>query len=240
MQEVMDSLPGSEKALKQALYRMKVLGRIDLVRAGFYIIIPPEFSQYKTIPADLFIDDLMAATEKQYYVGLFSAAGMYGASHQAHMEYYVITEPPAIRHIRRRNLLIRFFVKRQWSSDTIVKRKTDAGYINLSSPELTAVDLLDYGQFGINKIATVLKELSGEMRIRGLKVVLRTTNTSTIQRLGYILDTVLPDNKFAPALLNELDRRELFPVPLLKGYLKKGQVSQRWKIIENSDIETDI
>lgn len=240
MGELFENLSNNEKALKQSLFRLKTKGKIAVVRSGFYVIIPPEFSKYKIIPTDLYIDDLMNALQKKYYVGLFTAAAMHGASHQAGMEYYVITEPPAIRHIKNKNVSINFFVKKQWPEQVTVIRKTDAGYIHVSSPELTAIDLLDYNNFSINKTATVLEELSDQMKAGKLKEVIHFSKTSAIQRLGYILDKVMPHNKFAGVLHNELKKRNVFPTPLLKGFPFKGHTDPQWKIIENARVESDL
>src|SRR3546814_1865195 len=79
----------------------------------------------------------MKSLNKRYYIGLFSAAALHGAAHQQPMEYYVLTEKPALRDIKNEKLSINFYVKKDWSEDDIVQKKTDAGYINVSSPELT-------------------------------------------------------------------------------------------------------
>src|SRR3546814_4401892 len=91
----------SDKALYQALFRLSAKGKIALVRRGFYAIITPEYSRYGMLPPHLFIDDLMKSLNKRYYIGLFSAAALHGAAHQQPMEYYVLTEKPALREIGR-------------------------------------------------------------------------------------------------------------------------------------------
>ena len=76
----------------------------------------------------------------------------------------MITEKPALRDIKNQKLSFNFFVKQSWQEADIIQKKTDAGYINVSTPELTALDLLTYGDFGINRILTILEELSEEMK----------------------------------------------------------------------------
>ncbi|GHT42098.1 hypothetical protein FACS189437_09760 [Bacteroidia bacterium] len=92
----------------------------------------------------LFIDDLMKSLDKSYYVALLSAAALYGATHQQLMEYFVMTETPAPRSINNQKLKVSFFSKNSWEQDDIVQKTTDAGYLNVSSPELTAFDLWGY------------------------------------------------------------------------------------------------
>ena len=60
--------------IKQTLYRLKSKKEIAQVRQGFYVIIPPEYSKQGILPPYLYIDDLMKSLNKQYYVGLLSAA----------------------------------------------------------------------------------------------------------------------------------------------------------------------
>ncbi|MDR0795758.1 MAG: type IV toxin-antitoxin system AbiEi family antitoxin, partial [Tannerella sp.] len=136
--------------LRQVLYRLKKKNEIIQIRQGFYVIIPPEYSKQGIIPPYLYIDDLMKSLDKPYYVGLLSAAALHGAAHQQPTGYTVITQSPAPRSIDKFKVL--FFSKKEFLRDGIVQRKTPAGYINVSSPELTALDFFDYNhKFGINR-----------------------------------------------------------------------------------------
>lgn len=134
----------SDKAVNQSLFRLKNKRKIAQIRKGYYAILSPEFSRQQMVPPYLFIDDLMHSLKKPYYVGLLSAAALYGAAHQQPMEYFVIVKRPALRDIKNKKIKINFFVKKQWRKQDIVQKKTDAGYINVSSPELTTLDLLYY------------------------------------------------------------------------------------------------
>ncbi|MDR0797003.1 MAG: type IV toxin-antitoxin system AbiEi family antitoxin, partial [Tannerella sp.] len=126
--------------------------------------------------------------------------------------------------------------------DGIVQRKTPAGYINVSSPELTALDFFDYNhKFGINRITTVLQELSEEMKPSLLlKIAKKYPNTAAIQRLGYILDTVVSSEKLSDALWKVLNGRNFFPAPLSPQKAKEGEIGNKWKIIKNMEIESDL
>ena len=190
----------SDKALNQALYRYTVKGKIAMVRYGFYAIIPPEYSSYGMLPPNLFIDDLMKSLRKRYYVALFSAAAYHGAAHQQPMTYYVITEKPALRNLKNKKLSLNFYVKKAWKDEDIAQKKTDAGYINVSSPELTALDLLTYDH-SINRVFTVLEELVEAMKPSELaRTVHNFPQTTSIQRLGYIIDKEIGRDKLAAVL----------------------------------------
>ncbi len=244
LSEIKEKFDISDKALNQSLYRLKPKKRIAQIRKGFYAIITPEYSSYGMLPAHLFIDDMMKSLNRKYYVGLISAAALYGAAHQQPMEYFVITEKPALRDIKNKKLKINFYVKKEWVNEDVIQKKTDAGYINVSSPELTALDLLFYiNGIGLNRTTTILKELSSEIKASELsKAAKRYPQTAAIQRLGYLLDRELHHEKFAEALLNSLKDRKLYPVFLSnnnKGKIE-ASVENEWKIIKNVYVETDI
>lgn len=241
-EEVKKQFDVSDKALHQSLYRLKSKKKVAQIRKEFYAIITPEYSSRGIIPAHFFIDDLMTSLNRRYYVGLLSAAALHGAAHQQPMEYFVITEKPAIRNIRNKKLAINFFVKKQWSDEDIVQKKTEAGYINVSSPELTALDLFYYlDNFGINRIVTILKELAEEIKIPTLiRIAKHYPQTSAIQRLGYILDKEIKSEKLADSLLKILSDRRLLVVPLSLNKNKKGKIDDKWKILKNMEVESDI
>jgi len=226
--------------LRQILYRLKKKHEVLQIRQGFYAIIPPEYSKQRIIPPYQYIDDLMKSLDKPYYVGLVSAAAMYGAAHQQPTGYTVITQKPAPRSVEKLKIL--FFSKQEFIQEGIVQRKTPAGYINVSSPELTALDFFDYiHKFGINRITTILQELSEEMKPSLLlKIAKQYPNTAAIQRLGYILNTVVSDEKLSDSLWKALNERNLFPVPLSPQKDKKGETDNKWKIIKNMEIESDL
>ena len=119
-------------SLRQVLYRLKKKNEIMQIRQGFYAIIPPEYSKQMIIPPYLYIDDLMKSLNKPYYVGLLSAAALHGAAHQQPTGYTVITQSPAPRSIDKLNIV--FFAKQDFLQNGIIKKKTPAGYINVSSP----------------------------------------------------------------------------------------------------------
>lgn len=232
----------SDKALNQSLYRLKVKKRVAQIRHGFYAIITPEHSSRGMIPVHLFIDDMMKSLGRRYYVGLISAAALHGAAHQQPMEYFVVTEKPALRDIKNKRLKINFYVKKDWSDDDIIQKKTEAGYINVSSPELTALDLFYYQEsFGINKITSILKELAEEIKVANLiKIAKNYPQTPSIQRLGYLLDKELDNPKLSKPLFKILSDRKHVTVPLSIDKNKEGMVDEKWKVIKNMKVESDL
>ncbi len=134
-----------------------------------------------------------------------------------------------------------FFVKQNWPESDVIQKKTDVGYINVSTPELTALDLLTYGDFGINRVLTILEELVEEMKPSSLlKTAKNYPVTSTIQRLGYLLDKKIDNEKLAAVLRKVLNDRKIGSVPLLKGSDNKGCLDIDWKIYKNIELESNL
>lgn len=239
--EIRQQFDTSDKAINQNLYRLKTKKQVAQIRKGFYAIITPEYSHQGMIPPALFIDDLMPSLNKRYYVGLLSAAALYGAAHQQPMEFFVITEKPALRKISTKKLKINFYVKKDWSDEDIVSKKTDAGNIKVSTPELTALDLLYYNSIGINNTVTVLKELMAEIKPAELtKTAKRYPQVAAIQKLGYLLDKEIGNEKLADALSKALNSKTIFPVALSSKKSKIAAVDEKWKVIKNVQIESDL
>ena len=228
--------------IKQSLYRLKVKTRVSQIRQGFYVIVPPEYSALETLPTVMFIDSMMKYLNKPYYVGLLSAAALHGAAHQQPMTDFVVTQAPAPRNTSNKKLKIVYYAKKTLLGEGIIQKKTPAGYVNVSSPELTAFDLLEnIHTFGINRITTVLQELYEEMHPSRLsKIAKLIDNKANIQRLGYILDTVVNNEKLANSLYKVLSRTSFSSVPLSPQKGRKGQIESKWKIIINVQIESDL
>jgi predicted transcriptional regulator of viral defense system len=228
--------------IKQSLYRLKVKKTIAQIRQGFYVIVPPEYATHGILPTVMFIDHLMKYLKKSYYVGLLSAAALHGAAHQQPMLDFIISQTPAPRKISNKRMKVVFIAKKTLLHEGIIKKKTPAGYINVSSPELTAFDLLDNIHiFGINHITTVLQELYEEIRpSRLVKIAKLIDNKASIQRLGYILDTIINEKNLANSLFKILNKTTFSPIPLSPQKGRRGQIDKKWKIITNLQIESDL
>tara|TARA_R110002051_G_scaffold161672_1_gene233250 strand:- start:6453 stop:7262 length:810 start_codon:yes stop_codon:yes gene_type:complete len=242
LDEIRNQFNISDKAISQNLYRLKSKNKIVQIRKEFYTILPPEYSNQGIIPTNLYIDDMMLALNKEYYIGLISAAAIHGASHQQSMETFVITEKPALRNIKNKKLKINFYVKNYWNKEYIKQIKTDAGYMNVSSPELTALDLLYYiSSLGMNRVVTILEELCEVVKASELKKTAKNyPQKAAIQRLGYLSETILYNQKLSEVLYESIDLKKGANIPLMPGRSKIGEVNPKWKIIHNVKIESDL
>ena len=242
LEELFNEFKISYKTLLERLFNLKRKNKIAQIRQGFYVIIPPEYSALGTLPPDLFIDAMMKYLGKKYYVGLLSAAALHGAAHQQPTTFFVMSEFPAPRNIVNNKLKIRFFSKQKMVEYGIIQKKTPAGRINVSSPELTAFDLLDnIKQFGINRIATILMELYEVMLPSKLsKTAKLVDNKTNIQRLGFILENIVGEEKLSNALYKIISEKTLTKVSLSPLKKRTGELNDKWKIIINEQIEPDL
>jgi predicted transcriptional regulator of viral defense system len=231
-------------ALAMAIARLLKKGKIIRLYRDFYIIVPAEYKKIGLLPPTWFIDPLIQfmGLGDSYYVGLLSAATLFGAAHQKVQTFQVLV-PKTIRHIVHNALGITFINKKQIDKIPTTKLKTETGYIKVSTPEATALDLVQYmGSCGsLGNIATILSELAEILDARKLldTAIKAEYDTTVIQRLGYILD-----NLGAHYLLDGLKNlvKERHPkYTKLRPDLQKGLSLKNvdWHIIENDIIEVD-
>ncbi|HQT85100.1 MULTISPECIES: type IV toxin-antitoxin system AbiEi family antitoxin [Acidiphilium] len=180
----------SRGAFLDAAERLQRRGQLIRPRRGFYVVVPPQHSTAGAPPPEWYIDALMRHEKRPYYVGLLAAAAAHGASHQAVMEFQVVTDKllPDIEAGRTR---IVFSYRKDMVAVAagIEDRKTQSGYMKLSSPELTALDLVRYPQSGagLNNIATVLSELAERLQPEKLASLSGAFEKAIVQRLGHML-----------------------------------------------------
>ena len=233
----------SEKVLKSDINRLKLSKRIQNVYKGFYVIIPTQYKLKGIVPPTYYIDELMEYLDKPYYVGLLSAAAIYGAAHQRAMKTQVVTIGPRSR-TSNRNTLLDWNYRQRIPNELIDCRNAEMGRINYSSAELTAVDIVQFASNigGYQRASTVLAELVEVLDMNKMESVLPYTSTSVMQRLGYILEFILFEEEKAEQLYNILRERNGYFNSVLMNpehpMLEKNE-SNRWRINMNIEIEID-
>lgn len=239
LEELGSKFDVSEKALLQNIYRLKTKNQIAQIRKEFYVIIPPQYSNRGMLPPSLFIDDMMKFLGRDYYVGLYSAAALHGAGHQQPMKFHVITKKPALRNIKNQKLTLSFFTKGAWDKNQIIKKKTEAGYINVSTPELTAFDLVRYNKKigGLNRIIPILEDLTEEMKPSFMAKTAKKQKTTSIQRLGYLLNEI-GKGALSDSIYKAIEKKKLKKISLSLAHTNRvGDLNERWKIIINTELD---
>lgn len=241
IEELMQQNGSDRKITQVSLSRLASKGEIALIRRGFYVIITPEFSLQKRVPPILFIDDLMKYLNKDYYVSLLSAAALHGAGHQQPMLFSVTTDHPPLRDIERDDMHIAFQVKQRWDNRSIMQMKTRTGYVNVSTPETTVLDIIEnQSKIGLGRATDVIGELSGSIHASPFHHIASQYPTAIVQRLGYILDSRIGKARLTSTLSDILDQREVHHQHLSLSAEKKGELIEKWKIIVNDNIQTDL
>lgn len=233
-----------KRGIANALLRLVNKGKIQSVWKGFYIIIPIEYAHKGVVPPVVYINQLMVYLRRQYYIGLLDAAAFYAAAHQRPQVFTVITGVPSLRTTEKKGVKVKFIIKKNIPTSLLVQKKTKSGYVFVSSPELTALDLILYEKEigGVNRAATVLNELAEELNFRDVDISLfYNTPIPAIQRLGYLLE-VLDYTEVADNLLHKVNETG---ITFRKTLLKAGKDNEgsdynaKWKIIINEEIEID-
>jgi predicted transcriptional regulator of viral defense system len=242
----LEAKPISLEAIKLSLNRLVNKNKIVSVHQGYYVIVPPSYQNLGILPPIYFIDGLMNYLKRQYYVGLTNAATMHGAAHQQPQSFYVVSALPTLRPTIKKNLLIHYLNIKNFPNQSLIEqRKTETGYVNISSAELTATDLIQYEKRigGLNRAATILNELADEMQIQKLnQAFLATIPVVTIQRLGYLMEVILERNDIAQKLYTESKAmgHTFFRIPLKASKtMKNYTLNEKWKVVVNTEIEID-
>jgi predicted transcriptional regulator of viral defense system len=189
--EARRALGVSQGALLDAAERQQQRQHLISPRRGFYVIVPPQYLAWGAPPPPWYIDDLMRHEGRPYYVGLLKAAELHGATHQAVMQFQVVTDK-RLPKIRVGRSAIAFYYRKDIGvvGEGVEDHKTDTGRMKVSSVELTLLDLLRYPRAagGLDNIATIVSDLGDRTDPGKLATLSPAHERSVAQRLGYLLD----------------------------------------------------
>lgn len=245
IQQAETAMGKSLKAIYSSIEHLLNKGELATPAKGFYVIVSPEYQILECLPAEYFIHKLMEHWQCSYYVGLLTAARYHGATHQAVQIFQVMIEGRSRPQILCGKVKIRFIANRHLAQTPIQTISTAKSILKVSTPEGTAMDLLNYPQQagGLNHIATILAELQENIKPdKLLELAEKQSILAWKQRLGYLLE-IIGAAELADVLKKYLaQQKRLDYIPLMPG-LEKSNKSPRnttWKIIENATIESDI
>lgn len=242
LDEVVNTLGHKKNSVSVSLSRLAKAGKVQMIRKGFGIIIG---NTNGPLDPSFFLDAMMNNLDAKYYVGLLNAAAMKGASHQSVMSFTVVTDK-VLKPIKLRGLTIDFITKKHFGDiSEIEKVGGRGGYFYISTPELTAIDLIRFpaksGQ--LNNIATVLSELNESIKKEKLKTICEKNRTpiAALQRLGYIQDVILKEKDLSECIYKILIKRKMQLVPLSIGNKNKTEyaIDKKWNLKINTKVEPD-
>lgn len=234
-----------ENSLAVALNRLAEGRWIMSPWQNFYVIIPIQYKLKGEVPPSYYIDDLMHFLGRMYYVSLLSAASIHGAGHQRAMSFFVTVDGAALRDSVRGGTKLLLFKKKNIDMRFVKEVRTEGGYMNVSSPLMTALDLVQDERKvgGLSRVAEILYELAEKITFDDSQIELLQEHGSPIlQRLGYLLHAL------------ELEQTEKqwfdlcakcgmkFKYVALKPSVEVHDDDERdtcWKIIINQEIDID-
>ena len=237
--ELKSNFDSSEKAILQNIYRLKSKKLLAQVRKEFYVILPPQYSNRGMIPPTLFIEDMMEFLEREYYIGLLSASALHGAGHQQPMQFQVMIKKPPLRSIKNKKLNLHFYVKSKWQNEDLVQKKTETGYIQVSSPALTAFDLVHYNKKigGLNRIIPILEDLAESIKASELNRTAKNQKIPDLQRLGYLLEQ-LGNEQLSSTLYKRIAKKTLREISISLAHKnREGALNTKWNVILNTELD---
>lgn len=232
----------SAEAAKHSLRRLREKREIASPIRGFHVILPPADRANGSRPPEEFIDYLMKYLDEPYYVALLSAAEIYGAAHHRPQSFQVMVTNPR-RMIKCGNVRIQFLVKRTIAGLPTVQHKVRTGYFAVSTPEVTAFDLVAYQNqaAGIDNVATVLSELADKISASKLLAASKDFEVAAVQRLGFLL-AQLGAVGVADPLEQEVEHRASRLTVLVPGKKasREAATDKRWRLVINDIVQPDL
>jgi len=160
-----------DSTVRVALHRLERERRVVRLWRDFYVVVPAEYSLFGAPPVLWFVDPMMQAMGRPYYVGLLTAVEIHrsmttsGSFRDAVWKtraVQVVTDV-AMPSIDSGGLSIRFFSKSGAASASTRRVDGPRGPIQVSTPLCTAIDLLANvaSVGGVTTIQPVVRELVG-------------------------------------------------------------------------------
>ncbi len=240
-EDALKNLGVSVVALRSALRRLQTKKVILRLHEKFYLIVPVEYRKAGALPPTWFIDALMNHLNCDYYVGLLSAAALQGAGHQQPQQFQVVVNK-IFRPIHKHRIDIQFFKKSYLQDNQKIKLKTTTGYLWISKPEVTVIDLIAYiNNVGyLSHVVTVLAELLERLDPKELfESAKDKVPLAILQRLGYLLDFC--GGEKVTFLLHEWLMQQKTQIVSLRPdkHAEGAIVNKKWNVRVNDIMEID-
>lgn len=231
-------------AAADALVRLRRSGLMFSPSRGLYVAVPPEYRTWHAVPALDFVDPMMAASGRKYYVALLSAAELHGAAHQRPQVFQVMVDK-ILQDRDFGRVRVRFYSRQRLSDVPVVETNSSSGRVRVSSPAATALDLasrpIEGG--GLSNVATVVAELVEETSLSAEEVIACAAAfpKASLRRLGWLLDLVgaSVDRGLLAAHVAESPLERAHVLLDSRGE-RRGPGDNRWGVVVNADVEPDL
>ena len=237
--ELVAETAANPSAIRSGLARLVEKRRAFSSARGLFVFVPSEFRSWGVVPAEWFIDQMMQHLDREYYVGLLSAAQLQGAAHQRpQVTQIVVDKPVADRDLER--VRLRFYASdAEFSKLPIQRRNTKTGTFAVSSPELTVADLCGRPVLGggLDNVATIISELNEEQNLtaEGFTNLAGLIAGHAVKRAGHLVES-LTDLRLDD-LAAEMHAGE--PTMLDPHGDRRGPVDRRWNVRVNVKVEPE-
>jgi predicted transcriptional regulator of viral defense system len=226
-------------AFHQALRRLRKSGTAVSPAKGFWVMVPPEYRAMGAPPPEWYVDAMLMALDRTYYVSFLTAAAAHGARHQAAMSFQVVVDRP-LPERRVGRTRFEFTVDSHVDDMDVVDAPTHTGSVRMASRETTAVDLVWKPSHagGLGNILNALAEL-GELDPDRLAALADIRSTAVVRRLGWLLARAREELDLTP-LLERAHAAGSTPTDLRAGGPRRGTVDPEWLVRVNADVEADL
>ncbi len=212
---------------------------------GAYVPIPSQYRSWGAVPARDFVDPLMTHLGHPYYVGYLSAAEVHGAAHQRPQVFQIVTSGRlADRRFGRVSLA--FITSASTPRKSVVTVNTPTGTMRVSTPETTVLDLVGDPRHGggLSNIATIIGELldDDKLDIDQLNLAADHYPLSVVQRTGWMIERTAADvgkNVDLTGLATKASRRTERTLLSSSGP-RRGHTDRRWRVVVNTEVESDL
>jgi len=235
----------SRQVIKNSLFRLRKELRVYSPYREFYVILPTQYRLRGAVPPMFYMSELMKKLGRKHYFSLLSASVLWGAAHQRPQIDLVTIEGPSLFTASKQKRDVEWIVRTSIPEQFVLAKPGEDGDILYSNAELTALELVQYEQKsgGLSQVATVLRELLEHTDFaHASEGVFQVCKDTAIQRLGYLVENVLGEERQGEVIYHEWTR--CCPAPhFIKLSTRSSEAvshrDERWKIDVNTTIEED-
>lgn len=220
---------------EKILFRLSKKGILRNIKKGVHLYSPLESG-----PAGSNINEFLIPSiffpKGNYYIGYATMYNYYGFTDQLFQVMYILNtslqKEKTIGNMRFK--MVRISAKRMYGLEKINIKDTE---VIVSDRERTLVDLFYFSEpvGGPKKAFEILKEQVQGNKIDKAKLIkyaLKFPDTSTIKRIGYVLESAGLDDKRLTLLLKAAKKTSL--INLYPSKSRKGKINKKWMVIENA------